>query len=155
MAKTNDLSRTKMTKNADLTVTPQAINLRRRKYIERGLMLLVMIGLLSVASLYGDLFTRLENYFSPKDKVYGVWVEQYVAPYSAKRIELSKAGVISGGRVLTTSFEFDGRIVEYQIGDTLYRYKMRDDSNTEMTQMSSSHYNPTFRLSGKYQKNLR
>ncbi|WP_373433060.1 DUF2850 domain-containing protein [Vibrio anguillarum] len=155
MAKTNELSRMKMTKNVGLTATPQFTNLRRRKYIERGLMLVVMIGLFSVASLYGDLFTRLENYFSPKDEVYGVWVEQYVAPYSAKRIELGKAGVISSGRVLTTSFEFDGHFLEYQIGDTSYRYKMRDDNNTEMTQMSSSHYNPTFRLSGKYQKKLR
>ncbi|WP_235653392.1 hypothetical protein [Vibrio anguillarum] len=51
MAKTNELSRMKMTKNVGLTATPQFTNLRRRKYIERGLMLVVMIGLFSVASL--------------------------------------------------------------------------------------------------------
>ena len=72
-----------------------------------------------------------------------------------KHIELSKQGVMSGGRVLATSFDFDGHYIEYQIGDEHYRYKMLNERYSEMTLVSSEHYNPTFQLSEKHKKNLR
>lgn len=82
-------------------------------------------------------------------------MEQNVAPYAAQKIELEAKGVVIEGRVVTTSFDFNGRYLEYRIGDQEYRYKMLNEENTEMTLISPAHYNPTFQLSGKHQKNLR
>ncbi|MDE1331015.1 DUF2850 domain-containing protein [Vibrio aestuarianus] len=144
-----------MIKDQTIELVTQGTHLRKRTVIERVLIVLALVGTVAVFSLYSDIFSRISDYLTPKEQVYGIWVEQNVAPYVAKHIELSQQGVMSGGRVLATSFDFDGHYLEYQIGDEHYRYKILNESYSEMTLVSSEHYNPTFQLSGKHKKNLR
>ncbi|MBD1564996.1 DUF2850 domain-containing protein [Vibrio sp. S12_S33] len=144
-----------MIKDQPIDLVTQETHLRRIMVIERVLIVLALMGTVVVFSLYGDIFFRISDYLTPKEQVYGIWVEQNVAPYAAKHIELGKQGVMSDGRVLATSFDFDGRYIEYQIGDEHYRYKMLNERYSEMKLVSSEHYNPTFQLSGKHKKNLR
>ena len=74
-----------MIKDQTIELVTQGTHLRRRKVIERVLMALALVGTLSVFSLYGDIFSRISDYLTPKEQVYGVWVEQNVAPYAAKQ----------------------------------------------------------------------
>ena len=44
-------------------------------------------------------------------KVYGVWVEVDAPPYQSDTLELSSSGVVINNRLVSTSFEFDGKQV--------------------------------------------
>lgn len=128
----------------------------KKKWLERGLILAVLIGGAVVVSLYSEVFNRLASSFLPsKSDIYGVWVEQNVAPYAAQRITIQSDAIIIDGRMVTTLYTFDGRHLSFQVGDQTMQYRMMNDEHTEMRLVSSAHYNPTFYLSGKHQKNLR
>lgn len=50
-------------------------------------------------------------------KVYGVWVEVDAPPYQSDTLELSSSGVVINNRLVSTSFEFDGKQVTIITGE--------------------------------------
>lgn len=125
---------------------------KKRKIIERSLMLLALIGTIAVMSLYRDLWIRLLPFYSNKEDVYGVWVERGVAFYAADSFELSSKGVSVNGRVISSDFKFNGHTLEYKTANVTHTFKMMDDANTTMMNVSSSHYRPIFVLSAAHHK---
>ncbi|WP_241033836.1 DUF2850 domain-containing protein [Vibrio maerlii] len=128
---------------------------RKRKIIERVLIVLALIGSAAVFGLYSDLFGRYVEQTYPKSDVYGEWQEQKVAEYAKEYILLSDDGVIKDGNLISTSFDYDGRYLEYTTGEGVFRYRFTDDARTQMVQVSDNHYNPVFILVGKHKKQLR
>lgn len=131
-----------------------ALRATQRKTLERGLFAIAAGGTLLVVMLYGNMFTQLAALMQPaKSTIYGVWIEQDVAPYLAQKIEIRPDLVRVDGRVVTTSYQYDGRVLQYRVGGRDYQFTIRDEGS-EMTLISSAHYNPTFQLSGKDKKHL-
>lgn len=129
---------------------------RNKKWLERILILAVVLGVSVVVLLYSQVFNRLADSFSPsKSDIYGLWIEQNVAPYAAQRIDVQADAIMIDGRMVTTHYDFNGRHLSFYIGDQKMEYRMLNDEYTEMRLVSKAHYNPTFQLSGKHQKNLR
>ncbi|MHC6526500.1 DUF2850 domain-containing protein [Vibrio sp. V39_P1S14PM300] len=118
-------------------------------------MLLVACGLIAVALLYNQVYAQLSERLHPKQAVYGTWVEQNVASYASDRFTLGPEGVSQAGRVLTTRYEFDGRYVMFATAQREYRFQLLNDELTEMRLISQNYYQPVYRLSGKFKKNLR
>lgn len=52
---------------------------------ERLLLLLAILGTSYVLMLYSNIFGRLQEQWFPKSELYGIWVEQNVAPYAAQK----------------------------------------------------------------------
>lgn len=50
-------------------------------------------------------------------KVYGVWVEVDAPPYQSDTLELSSSGVVINNRLVSTSFEFDGKQITIITGE--------------------------------------
>lgn len=128
----------------------------KKKGLERGLILIGVIGVAVVIALYGQVFNRIVDSFSPsKSEIYGIWIEQNVAPYAAQRIHVQADSIIIDGRLVTTQYDFNGRYLSFYVGDQKMQYRMMNDERTEMRLVSKAAYNPTFHLSGKHQTNLR
>ncbi|WP_231623390.1 DUF2850 domain-containing protein [Vibrio furnissii] len=146
-----------MQKRGAIVPVNDELRQRKRKAVERILLAIAVIGTALAIMMYSNLFSRIaDRLLPPKSDVYGLWVEQHVAPYAAKKIRLDAKGVVIEGRVVATSFDFNGRTLEYTIGTREFQYRMLNEENTEMQRVKpASHYNPTFQLSGKHQKNLR
>ncbi len=123
---------------------------RNKKVLERTLIILAVIGTIWAAFLYGDVIGRIKQTLVPKETVYGVWVEQNVASYSTRRLEIGPDGITMEGRVYTTKFDYDGRYLEFSVAGQDYKFKMMNEENTEMKQISSAPYNPIFHLAEKY-----
>lgn len=123
----------------------------QRKLVERMVIAIAVVGTVVVVSIFGNIGQHISEIMNPKSSVYGTWVEQNVATYAAEKIVLSKHGVTVKGRVVATQFEFDGTELSYQFGNHTLRYKMKDHNNAEMKRISSPHYQPVYRLSGKDQ----
>ncbi len=122
----------------------------QRKPLERVLAIFAIVITLVVVSMFSGLSERISQAFNPNSSVYGVWIEQNVAPYAAEKIILNKHGVTVKGRVVATQFRFDGSELSYQFGNQTLRYKMKDNHNTEMKLISEPYYQPVFQLSGKH-----
>ncbi|WP_047049877.1 DUF2850 domain-containing protein [Vibrio mexicanus] len=117
-----------------------------KKSVEKILISIVLIGGVVTIILYATVYDRMMSHFFPKKEIYGVWVEQNVASYAVQKIILSSEGVSVDGNLVATDFDYDGWYFSYMAGGVEYRYKMRNESNTEMMLESDEHYNPTFKL---------
>ncbi|MDN3610808.1 DUF2850 domain-containing protein [Vibrio ostreicida] len=127
----------------------------KNKIIERGLLMLavtLVIALLVVSKVLYDIYQDGQH---PNSMVYGTWVEQNVAPYSADRFVLGEKGVIIDSGIVDTQFTFNGDHVEFNVGDEKRRYKLLNQQFTEMRMISSLEYQPVYRLLEKYKNNLR
>ncbi len=142
MAKIAILNRDNMANNSPMR--------RNRKVLERTLLVLAVIGTIWAVFLYSDVIGRVKEIIVPKDTVYGVWVEQNVASYSTRRLEIGPDGITMEGRVYTTRFDYDGRYLEFSVAGQDYKFKMMNEENTEMKQISSAPYNPIFHLAEKH-----
>ncbi len=120
-----------------------------KKILERTLLILAIAGTIWAAFLYGDVIGRVKELIAPKETVYGVWVEQNVASYSTRVVEIGPDGIMMEGRVYTTKFNYDGHYLEFSVAGQNYKYKMMNEENTEMKQISDAPYNPIFHLSDK------
>ncbi|KAB0304406.1 DUF2850 domain-containing protein [Vibrio fortis] len=120
----------------------------KRKFVERSLMLLALIGSIAVVILYQDVFSRMQAASTPKSMIYGTWVEQNVAHYATDEFVLNERGVTVAGSVIATDFSFDGNYFEYRSAGKTFRFKMVNSDNTEMRLDSDAYYNPVFRLKG-------
>ncbi|MBW3698005.1 DUF2850 domain-containing protein [Vibrio sp. T187] len=128
---------------------------KKRKVIERSLMLLALLGTIVALFLFGSLYDRFVQSATPKSMIYGTWVEQKVAHYATDKFVLSEQGVTVNGSVVATDFEFNGKFFEYKAGDVTHRFRMLNQDNTEMMLDSTAHYNPVFKLQGSNSKALR
>ncbi len=117
--------------------------------MDRTLLILAIAGTIWAAFLYGDVIGRVKELIAPKETVYGVWVEQNVASYSTRVVEIGPDGIMMEGRVYTTKFNYDGHYLEFSVAGQNYKYKMMNEENTEMKQISDAPYNPVFHLSDK------
>ncbi|MGI3093315.1 DUF2850 domain-containing protein [Vibrio diabolicus] len=120
-----------------------------RKWLERSLMLIAIVGTVVVCMLYSDLITRTINPPIPKSTIYGLWVEQDVAPYAREEFVLSEHGVTVNGSTVATSFEFDGDSFSYRVGSNERHFNFVGKQHAEMKLDANAHYLPVFRLEGR------
>lgn len=128
---------------------------KSKKALERTLLVVVSVGTVGVALVYGSLFQHVRDHFVDREAIYGTWVEHNVASYAAEKIEVGQNGIVKNGKLVSSQFDFDGDVLTYQTGKTTYHYRMLNEENTEMQLLSDKRYKPKFRLSGKYKKNIR
>ncbi|PHJ41039.1 DUF2850 domain-containing protein [Vibrio sp. PID17_43] len=126
-----------------------------RKWLERSIMLIAVVGTIVAFMMYGDVFIRYINPPIAKSKVYGKWVEQEVAPYVREEFVLSERGVTVNGAFVTTGFEFDGDSLRYKVGSTVRRFNFVDQQHTEMKLDANAHYLPVFHLEGRSDLTIR
>ncbi|MDF2154400.1 DUF2850 domain-containing protein [Vibrio sp. CAU 1672] len=126
-----------------------------RKWTERVLMFIAMVGTVIAVMLYGDLITRFINPPLAKSIIYGRWVEQDVAPYAREEFTLSEQGVSVRGSIVATDFKFDGSRFAYKAGSHWREFQFVGQDYVEMKLDASAHYLPVFRLEGKNTLSLR
>lgn len=126
-----------------------------RKWLERSIMLIAVVGTIVAFMMYGDLITRYINPPIAKSTVYGKWVEQEVAPYAREEFVLSERGVTVNGAIVATDFDFDGDSLYYKVGSTVRRFNFVDQQHTQMKLDANSHYLPVFHLEGRSDLALR
>jgi len=131
------------------------LSARKKKVVERTVLLLALCAAAALIALSVPLYQHYLSITYPKSNVYGTWVEQDVARYSAETFTLGPAGVSIDGGVVDTKYSFDGTYVEYQIGDKERRYLMLNESFTKMKLISQPHYQPVFHLSENVKNNIR
>ncbi|MEZ8823485.1 DUF2850 domain-containing protein [Vibrio amylolyticus] len=123
----------------------------------REILVFVSIAVVSIAAIisYSFLYEKISYALVDQKTIHGVWVEQNVAGYATNEITIGVDGINLSRGVVTTQYRFDGDILEYQAGGVLYQYRMLNEANTEMMQISDAHYNPIYRLTEKYGKQIR
>ncbi|OEF09098.1 DUF2850 domain-containing protein [Vibrio genomosp. F10] len=115
---------------------------------------LLLVSMVAVLA-YSSLFKQVRLSLVDQQSIHGVWVEQHVADYATNNVHIGPDGVSVAGRIVATRYEFDGSTLEYLVGETLYQYRMLDELNTKMIQISDNHYNPTYYLVEKYSDRVR
>lgn len=118
---------------------------------------MVVAVVLAVASIFVSkaLYDRYQDIKHPNSMVYGTWVEQGVAPYSADSFVLNETGVVIDGGVVNTRYRFNGSYVEFQVGEQKRRYQMLNPGFSQMRLISEPHYQPIYQLSEKSKNNIR
>ncbi len=119
---------------------------------ERLLLLLAILGTSYVLMLYSNIFGRLQEQWFPKSELYGIWVEQNVAPYAAQKITIGTQGIVLNGRLVTTHFNYDGARLEFTVNDQPYQFEIMLEKK-QMKQRSSANYQPVYQLSEKVKNN--
>ncbi len=89
------------------------------------------VGLLTFFSY--QIHLSYQDHIDPK-KVYGEWIEIGAPPYQTERLTFTEDGVYRNHRLITTEFEFDGKVITLNtgLGKTAY-------------QISGSHLSPQIR----------
>lgn len=125
-----------------------------KKYVERLLLAVALVGTVVVIMLYYNVFGHLAARFTPPiSDIYGVWIEQDVAPYMAQKIEVQPNYIIIDGRVVSTSYQYNGHSLIFTVAGNSLQYNMLNADKTEMKLVSANRYNPIFQLSEKHKKN--
>ncbi|TQQ66590.1 DUF2850 domain-containing protein [Vibrio cholerae] len=119
---------------------------------ERLLLLLAILGTSYVLMLYSNIFGRLQEQWFPKSELYGIWVEQNVAPYAAQKITIGTQGIVLNGRLVTTHFNYDGARLEFTVNRLPYQFEIMLEKK-QMKQRSSANYQPVYQLSEKVKNN--
>ncbi|EMB51569.1 N-acetylglutamate synthase [Vibrio mimicus] len=119
---------------------------------ERLLLLIALLGTVYVFMLYSNIFGRLQDQWFPKSELYGLWIEQNVAPYTAQKITISSQGVVMNGRLVTTHFEYNGNLLEFMVNDQKYEFDIQLEKKI-MKQHSSSNYQAVYQLSENVKNN--
>lgn len=131
------------------------VSSQKRKSFERAFLVLALSGTILVGSGYIYLYLQARYAFTSQAPLYGMWVEQNVAPYAATTIDIWPKAIVVQGHTVATQYRFNGDILSFNAGGREHRYRMLNDENTEMRLISAAHYNPTFRLSKKFKNDLR
>ncbi|PFG58616.1 uncharacterized protein DUF2850 [Vibrio sp. ES.051] len=92
-----------------------------------------VFGCSLLAFLSYQIHLSYQDYSDP-GKVYGEWIEIGAPPYQTERLTFSADGVYRNHRLITTEFEFDGKVITLHtgLGKTAY-------------QISGSHLSPQLR----------
>lgn len=149
MPKAENLNRDKTFNNSQSTPATNGSRVKSRKRLELFLIVVVILGSIVAAILYSNVFEQVKNTFSHKQEVYGVWIEQDVAYYSAREFDIGPDGIAMEGRVYTTRYDFDGRYLTFKVAGQDYKFQMTDSDNREMKQVTDGHYKAIFRMSEK------
>ncbi len=104
---------------------------------------LALSGFIAVGAAKGDWFTP-----APEPSIYGTWIEQDVAPYAADQFELRANGVYVSGRLVSTTYEWDGSQLRYRMGDETYRYTFEEG---QFIRQQPAHYVSSFARQGTKQ----
>ncbi|KJY88186.1 hypothetical protein TW84_15545 [Vibrio neptunius] len=129
--------------------------MKKKKSLERGLLAVAIAVSIAFIFVSKALYDRYQIIKHPNSMVYGTWIEQGVAPYSADSFVLNETGVVIDGGVVNTRYRFNGSYVEFQVGEKKRRYQMLDTSFSQMRLISEPHYQPVYQLSEKSKNNLR
>ena len=118
------------------------------KVFENTALMGAIVVTLILLSMSGKLHTLYIEKAYPKSEIYGAWVEQNVASYSAEMFMLNKSGVIIKGKIVSTKYDWDGASLKYQLGDKERRFKVKKNEPNfiEIQLISEPHYKPIFRL---------
>ncbi|KHT63133.1 hypothetical protein RJ45_13710 [Photobacterium gaetbulicola] len=104
-------------------------------------MAIAVTGAVALGMLLAGLFDNAVAQESNLPDIYGVWVEQDVAPYAADRFEIRPEGVFVGGRQVNTQYQWDGNKLEYLKGETRYSYSFVAG---RLIRQSPAHYISSF-----------
>ena len=122
--------------------TKQEKNIQQKRFRTIALLSVIAVGILGAAT------TAMikSGYFSPPppSDIYGTWVEQGVPKYAADMFIVSKEGIRTEGRLISTDFEFDGHELTYQQGEVRYRYVIDDLDNRILLREEPAHYRSKF-----------
>ncbi|WP_165312143.1 DUF2850 domain-containing protein [Vibrio ziniensis] len=149
MPKAANLNRDQMFNNSQSDPSENGSRVKNRKRLELFLILVAILGCVVVVILYGNVIESVKNTLSHKKEVYGVWVEQDVAYYSARILDIGPDGIAMEGRVYTTRYDFDGHYLTFKVAGQDYKFQMTNSENKEMKQVTNDHYKPIFRMSEK------
>ncbi|AIV07900.1 TPA: DUF2850 domain-containing protein [Vibrio harveyi] len=88
----------------------------------------------SLISVLGyQLYASYLDYIDP-NKIYGEWIEIGAPPYQTEQLSFTPEGVFRNHRLITTQFEFDGKVITLNTGLGKTEY-----------QISGSHLSPQIR----------
>lgn len=104
-------------------------------------MAIAATGAVALGLLLAGLFDNAVAQENNLPNIYGVWVEQDVAPYAADRFEIRPEGVFVGGRQVNTQYQWDGSKLEYLKGETRYSYSF---VSGRLIRQSPAHYISSF-----------
>ncbi|AJR07608.1 hypothetical protein H744_2c0897 [Photobacterium gaetbulicola Gung47] len=104
-------------------------------------MAIAATGAVALGLLLAGLFDNAVAQENNLPNIYGVWVEQDVAPYAADRFEIRPEGVFVGGRQVNTQYQWDGSKLEYLKGETRYSYSF---VSGRLIRQSPAHYTSSF-----------
>lgn len=99
-----------------------------------SLVWIVVISVIGFASYWYSVTS------SNKELVYGEWIEVNAPSYDTDIFLLSTKGVLKDGRVISTKFDFDGRVISYRFGNISYEYQL---TNQDKTIIKRLHPKPT------------
>ncbi|MCG9679395.1 DUF2850 domain-containing protein [Vibrio sp. Isolate24] len=124
----------------------------KKKLLERAVLIFAIA--LAIASIFvaKALYEHYQDIQHPNSMVYGTWVEQGVAPYSADRFVLNETGVVIDGGVVDTRFRFNGTYVEFRVGEIERRYLILNQDFSQMRLISEPRYQPVYSIVRKAQK---
>lgn len=103
------------------------------------LFLLVTVAL---TAIYVSIVSYRE-YIDP-NRVYGEWTEIGAPSWSTDRFILGPDGVQQDNRYIATSFEFDGSIVSFYTGGTLYEYGIYGQNSERLKRMAGGGHAASF-----------
>ncbi len=117
--------------------------LKRNKF--RTLLLVGVIGLGLLIAAIGGVIRGTISYTPniPEAAIYGTWVEQNVPDYDADKFTVNKDGITSKGRMVSSSYEFNGKELTYQHANLEYRY-LYEKRRHIMKRVSPQHYESWF-----------
>lgn len=79
-----------------------------------------------------------------KSRVYGKWIELGAPPHVTDIFYLKPDGVMAENRYMASSFEFDGQVVSFYSGDTLYEYQLFGDNDERLRRIAGGTYSASF-----------
>ncbi|QMV16984.1 DUF2850 domain-containing protein [Vibrio spartinae] len=85
--------------------------------------LLAVLGLLLIGCSAVLIYMSYQDYTSPK-KVYGAWLETQVMHDRREVITFNKRGVYRNSHLITTKFDFDGKLVQFKSGGQEHIYQI-------------------------------
>jgi hypothetical protein len=101
---------------------------------------MALVTLLSIAYVSYEFHLRHID----KSRVYGKWTEIGAPSHATDVFYLKHDGVMAENRYLASSFEFDGRIVSFYSGSTLYEYQLFGDFDERLRRMAGGTYSASF-----------
>ncbi|MDW6005103.1 DUF2850 domain-containing protein [Vibrio mangrovi] len=83
---------------------------------------LAVLGLLLISCSAVLIYMSYRDYISP-EKIYGSWLETQVMHDRREVITFNKHGVYRNSHLITTKFDFDGKLIQFKSGgrETIYQ----------------------------------
>lgn len=115
---------------------------------ERLWLILLLVGVIGAGMLYSNLWGKLQQLWFPKSELYGLWIEQNVAPYAAQKIAIDTQGIVINGRLVTTHFDYNGTQLAFVVNGQSYQFDVLLEQK-QMKHRVSADYLSIYHLSEK------